>query len=101
MCCSAGGGSKARLFVNPFERAEIGPDLFGAARGMGLVDLVSKRGDRPNRKATMMTSHPIRVLASNLETLQLIERLASDTVMSADAVLQRPDGFNGNSRSDR
>ena len=47
MCCTAGGGSTARLFVNPFERAEIGPDLFGAARGMGLVDLVSKRGDRP------------------------------------------------------
>jgi hypothetical protein len=36
----------------------------------------------------MMTSHPIRILASNLENkrLQLIEKLASDTSMSADAM---------------
>jgi hypothetical protein len=35
-----------------------------------------------------MTSHPIRILASNLENrrLQLIEKLASDTSMSADAM---------------
>jgi hypothetical protein len=41
-----------------------------------------------NRKATIMTSHPIRILASNLENerLQLIEKLASDTLMSADAM---------------
>ena len=35
------------LFVNPFERGEIGPDLFRAACKMGLEGLVSKRRDRP------------------------------------------------------
>jgi len=35
------------LFVNPFERGEIGPDLFRAACQMGLEGLVSKRRDRP------------------------------------------------------
>ncbi len=35
------------IFVNPFERGEIGPDLFRAAGRMGLEGLVSKRRDRP------------------------------------------------------
>jgi bifunctional non-homologous end joining protein LigD len=35
------------IFVNPFERGEIGPDLFAAACKMGLEGLVSKRRDRP------------------------------------------------------
>jgi bifunctional non-homologous end joining protein LigD len=35
------------IFVNPFERGEIGPDLFRAACRMGLEGLVSKRRDRP------------------------------------------------------
>ena len=35
------------IFVAPFEQGEIGPDLFGAACGMGLEGLVSKRRDRP------------------------------------------------------
>jgi ATP-dependent DNA ligase len=35
------------LFVNPFERGEIGPDLFRAACNLGLEGLVSKRRDRP------------------------------------------------------
>ena len=35
------------LFVNPFERGEIGPDLFRAACQMGLEGLVSKRRDPP------------------------------------------------------
>jgi bifunctional non-homologous end joining protein LigD len=35
------------IFVNPFERGEIGPDLFRAACDMGLKGLVSKRLDRP------------------------------------------------------
>jgi ATP-dependent DNA ligase len=35
------------IFVNPFECSEIGPDLFRAARDMGLEGLVSKRRDRP------------------------------------------------------
>jgi bifunctional non-homologous end joining protein LigD len=35
------------IFVSPFERGEIGPDLFRAACRMGLEDLVSKRRDRP------------------------------------------------------
>jgi bifunctional non-homologous end joining protein LigD len=35
------------IFVNPFERGEIGPDLFRAACQMGLEGLVSKRQDRP------------------------------------------------------
>jgi bifunctional non-homologous end joining protein LigD len=37
----------AVVFVNPFERGEIGPDLFRAACSMGLEGLVSKRRDRP------------------------------------------------------
>jgi ATP-dependent DNA ligase len=35
------------IFVNPFERGEIGPDLFRAVCDMGLEGLVSKRRDRP------------------------------------------------------
>jgi ATP-dependent DNA ligase len=35
------------IFINPFERGEIGPDLFRAACIMGLEGLVSKRRDRP------------------------------------------------------
>jgi ATP-dependent DNA ligase len=35
------------IFVNPFERGEIGPDLFRAACEMGLEGLVSKHRDRP------------------------------------------------------
>jgi bifunctional non-homologous end joining protein LigD len=35
------------LFVNPFERGEIGPDLFRAACDMGLEGLVSKHRDAP------------------------------------------------------
>jgi ATP-dependent DNA ligase len=35
------------IFINPFERGEIGPDLFEAACKMGLEGLVSKRRDRP------------------------------------------------------
>jgi len=38
-----------RIFVNPFERGEIGPDLFAVACRMGLEGLVSKRRDRPYR----------------------------------------------------
>jgi bifunctional non-homologous end joining protein LigD len=34
------------IFVNPFERGEIGSDLFSAARRMGLEGLISKRRDR-------------------------------------------------------
>jgi bifunctional non-homologous end joining protein LigD len=37
------------MFVAPFEQGEIGPDLFRAARNMGLEGLVSKRVDRPYR----------------------------------------------------
>jgi bifunctional non-homologous end joining protein LigD len=35
------------IFVNPFERGEISPDLFRAACRMGLESLVSKHRDRP------------------------------------------------------
>lgn len=35
------------VFVNPFERGELGPDLFRVACNMGLEGLVSKRGARP------------------------------------------------------
>jgi bifunctional non-homologous end joining protein LigD len=35
------------VFVNPFERGELGPDLFRAACNMGLEGLVSKRRTRP------------------------------------------------------
>jgi len=37
------------IFVNPFERGEIGADLFRAACDMGLEGLVSKHRDRPYR----------------------------------------------------
>jgi bifunctional non-homologous end joining protein LigD len=37
------------IFIAPFEQGEIGPDLFHAARNMGLEGLVSKRRDRPYR----------------------------------------------------
>ena len=37
------------IFVNPFERGEIGPDLFRAACRMALEGLVSKRRDGPIR----------------------------------------------------
>jgi ATP-dependent DNA ligase len=37
------------IFINPFERGEIGPDLFQAACRLGLEGLVSKRRDRPYR----------------------------------------------------
>ena len=37
------------IFVAPFERGEIGPDLFGQACIMGLEGIVSKRGDQPYR----------------------------------------------------
>ena len=37
------------IFVAPFERGEIGPDLFRAACNMGLEGLVSKRLDRAYR----------------------------------------------------
>jgi len=33
------------MFVAPFERGEIGPDLFEAACRLGLEGLVSKRRD--------------------------------------------------------
>jgi ATP-dependent DNA ligase len=36
-----------RKTFNPFERGEIGPDLFRAACNMGLEGLLSKRRDRP------------------------------------------------------
>ncbi len=35
------------VFVNPFERGELGPDLFRATCKMRLEGLVSKRRDRP------------------------------------------------------
>jgi bifunctional non-homologous end joining protein LigD len=35
------------IFVNPFERGKIGPDLFVAACRMELEGIVSKRRDRP------------------------------------------------------
>jgi len=37
------------IFVAPFERGEIGPDLFRKACEFGLEGLVSKRADRPYR----------------------------------------------------
>jgi ATP-dependent DNA ligase len=37
------------IFVAPFERGEIGPDLFRAACNMGLEGMVSKRRDCPYR----------------------------------------------------
>src|SRR5215831_5344850 len=47
------------IFVAPFERGEIGPDLFKAACRMGLEGMVSKRADRPYRAGRC--SHWIKV----------------------------------------
>jgi len=47
------------IFVNPFERGEIGPDLFRAACDMGLEGLVSKRRDRPYQGGR--SKHSIKV----------------------------------------
>jgi bifunctional non-homologous end joining protein LigD len=38
----------------PIERGEIGPDLFRAARDMGLEGLVSKRRNRPGKGGRSM-----------------------------------------------
>ena len=43
------------IFVNPFERGEIGPDLFCAACKMGLEGFVSKRRERPYQRASRST----------------------------------------------
>jgi len=43
------------IFVNPFERGEIGPDLFRAACKMGLEGFVSKRRERPYQRASRST----------------------------------------------
>jgi ATP-dependent DNA ligase len=40
-------GRPEGVFVNPFERGEIGPDLFRAACRMGLEGIGSKRRERP------------------------------------------------------
>jgi bifunctional non-homologous end joining protein LigD len=40
------------IFVNPFERGEIGPDLFRSACRMGLEGLVSKHRERPYQAGT-------------------------------------------------
>nr|WP_271499969.1 hypothetical protein [Bradyrhizobium sp. CCBAU 11357] len=47
------------VFINPFERGELGPDLFRAACRMGLEGLVSKRRDRPYQGGR--TKHWIKV----------------------------------------
>jgi bifunctional non-homologous end joining protein LigD len=47
------------IFVNPFERGVMGPDLFVAACRMGLEGLVSKRRDRPYQAGR--SKHWIRV----------------------------------------
>jgi bifunctional non-homologous end joining protein LigD len=47
------------IFVNPFERGEIGPELFQAACRMGLEGLVSKHRDRPYQAARVKNrKHP-------------------------------------------
>ena len=47
------------VFVNPFERGEIGPELFRAACRMGLEGLVSKHRDRPYQ--TGRSRHSVKV----------------------------------------
>ena len=37
------------IFAAPFERGEIGPDIFRKTCEFGLEGLVSKRADRPYR----------------------------------------------------
>jgi bifunctional non-homologous end joining protein LigD len=44
------------IFLKPFERGEIGPDLFRAACDMRLEGLVSKHRDRPMRAAGRSTT---------------------------------------------
>jgi bifunctional non-homologous end joining protein LigD len=45
-------GRPEGIFVAPFERGEIGPDLFGAACRMSLEGIVSKHRDRRYRPRT-------------------------------------------------
>ena len=42
-------GRSDGIFIAPYERGEIGPELFMAACTMGLEGLVSKRADRSYR----------------------------------------------------
>jgi bifunctional non-homologous end joining protein LigD len=49
------------IFVAPFGKGEIGPDLFRAACNIGLEGLVSKRRDRPYRAGRS----PYRVKVKN------------------------------------
>jgi bifunctional non-homologous end joining protein LigD len=52
-------GRSDGIFVAPFERGKIGPDLFDAACRMGLEGMVSKRAPLPRR--------PVRSLAEGQE----------------------------------
>jgi ATP-dependent DNA ligase len=65
------------IFVNPFERGEIGPDLFRAACRMGLEGLVSKRRDRPYQAGR--SRHWIKVKnRSNPAMSRVMESVASN-----------------------
>jgi len=55
------------IFVNPFERGEIGPDHFRAACRMGLEGMVSKHRDRARALSTS-TSLKRRLPLSETET---------------------------------
>ena len=52
------------IFVNPFERGEIGPDLFGAACKMGLEGFVSKRRERPYQGASRSTGSRSKIAST-------------------------------------
>jgi bifunctional non-homologous end joining protein LigD len=70
----AGSRRPEGVFVNPFERGEIGPDLFPAACRMGIEGLVSKRRDRayhggqcPHWIKVKNRKHPAMQRASEFE----------------------------------
>jgi bifunctional non-homologous end joining protein LigD len=56
------------VFVNPFERGELGPELFRAACNMGLEGMVSKRRDRPYE------GRPVSILDQSQKPLAPVAR---------------------------
>jgi len=69
------------LFVNPFERGEIGPDLFWAACQMELEGLVSKRRDGPYQAGR--SKHWIKVKNRKRPAMTSLGRSGGKSLLSA------------------
>ena len=68
------------IFINPFERGEIGPDLFWAACQMGL-------GVSPRSTASAVTKRVSRATGLRLRTESTPRRAASYKLPERSAVL--------------